>query len=183
LNISESANDKSVSLQNLRQFVPYSLHTILDQKEEFYLRTQAFEKLVKDIKENKNASPEYTNLIIPMLTDAMETLVSDLNDLAYRYYVLDEPIVSDKEYDFLYDFLLYLEQEVGKPLKHSPTQRIGGEPLANFQQHRHIAPLWSMDKVRTDEDLRAWAARATKLAAEYSANTGEALPPLQFTVE
>lgn len=112
----------------------------------------------------------------------MEELVDELNDLAYRYYVLDKPKVSDAEYDRLYDELLALEQEF-EPLPHSPTQRVGGEPLASFQQHRHIAPLWSLDKVRTEEDLRAWAARAQKLADEYSARTGETLPPIRYTVE
>jgi DNA ligase (NAD+) len=112
----------------------------------------------------------------------MEELVDELNDLAYRYYVLDKPAVTDTEYDRLYDELLALEGEFG-PLPHSPTQRIGGEPLASFRPHRHLAPLWSLDKVRAEEDLRAWAARAEKLAGEYSARTGDALPPIRYTVE
>ncbi len=112
----------------------------------------------------------------------MAWLVDELNDLAYRYYVLDEPRVSDAEYDRLYDELEGLEKELG-PLPHSPTQRVGGDPLPEFTQHRHLAPLWSMDKVRTGEDLRAWATRAAKLAADHTAATGQALPPLQFTVE
>ncbi len=112
----------------------------------------------------------------------MTWLVDELNDLAYRYYVLDEPRVSDAEYDRLYDELLDLEKALA-PLPHSPTQRVGGDPLPAFQQHRHLAPLWSMDKVRTEEDLHAWVARAAKLAAEYSASTGQPLPPLRFTVE
>lgn len=112
----------------------------------------------------------------------MNALVDELNDLAYRYYVLYEPKVSDAEYDKLYDELLELEKEL-PPLPHSPTQRVGGEPLDAFRQHRHLAALWSMDKVRTEEDLRAWAARAAKLAADYTASTGVTLPPLKFTVE
>lgn len=112
----------------------------------------------------------------------MEELVDELNDLAYRYYVLDKPKVSDAEYDRLYDELLALERELG-PLPHSPTQRVGGEPLSSFRPHRHLSPLWSLDKVRTEEDLRAWAARAAKLADEHAARTGEALPPLRYTVE
>ncbi len=112
----------------------------------------------------------------------MTWLVDELNDLAYRYYVLYEPRVSDAEYDRLYDELLELEKEL-PPLPHSPTQRVGGEPLDSFRPHRHLAPLWSMDKVRTPEDLRAWAERVRKLAQDYSAATGEKLPELQFTVE
>jgi DNA ligase (NAD+) len=112
----------------------------------------------------------------------MEELVDELNDLAYRYYVLDKPKVSDAEYDKLYDELLALEEELG-PLPHSPTRRVGGEPLTSFRPHRHIAPLWSLDKVRTEEDLRAWAARAAKLADEHTARTGDTLPPIRYTVE
>ena len=112
----------------------------------------------------------------------MGELVGLLNDLAYRYYVLDEPKVSDAEYDGLYDELLKLEQEM-EPLPHSPTQRVGGEPLKSFTQHRHLSPLWSLDKVRSEEELRAWAQRAQKLAADHEQATGEKLPKLKFAVE
>ncbi len=113
----------------------------------------------------------------------MEELTDLLNDLAYRYYVLDEPKVSDSEYDALYDELLALEAETGTALPHSPTQRVGGEPLTVFAQHRHLAPLWSLDKVRTAEDLRAWADRAARLREDWQTANGEELPPLAFSVE
>lgn len=60
--------------------------------------------------------------------DRMEELVKILNKYAYEYYVLDNPTVSDKEYDKLYDELVKLEKEEGRTLFDSPTKRVGGEP-------------------------------------------------------
>ena len=105
----------------------------------------------------------------------MEELVDLLNDLAYRYHVLDMPRVSDAEYDKLYDELLALEAELGT-LPHSPTLRVGGAPLTSFDQHRHLARLWSMDKVRDEGALRDWAARCQRLMDDHEARTGERLP-------
>ena len=112
----------------------------------------------------------------------MAQLVELLNDLAWRYYVLDEPRVSDAEYDALHDELLELEKQYGA-LPDSPTGRVGGAPLKGFDQHRHLARLWSMDKVRTEAALRDWAARCQRLMADHEAQTGQRLPPLQFAVE
>lgn len=86
----------------------------------------------------------------------MEELVERLNDLAYRYYVLDEPIVSDKEYDELYDRLRALEQKTGTVLSNSPTKRVGGEPLKSFEPHTHINRLYSLDKCNSFDELRSW---------------------------
>jgi DNA ligase (NAD+) len=96
----------------------------------------------------------------------MCSLVELLNDYARAYYVQDAPIVSDAEYDALFDELLALEREGGAVLPNSPTQRVGGEPLAAFAPHAHIARLWSLDKVRTRGELQEWAARAARLCAE-----------------
>lgn len=86
----------------------------------------------------------------------MKELVERLNELAYRYYVLDEPIVSDKEYDELYDKLCALEQSTGTVLADSPTKRVGGEPLKGFAPHTHINRLYSLDKCNSFDALRAW---------------------------
>ena len=59
----------------------------------------------------------------------MRELVDILNRYAYEYYVLDDPSVSDREYDRLYDELKELEQESGEVLFDSPTRRVGGEPV------------------------------------------------------
>lgn len=93
--------------------------------------------------------------------DRMKELVELLNDYAYRYYVLDEPIVADIEYDRLYNELESLEKSSGVRLNNSPTLRVGGEPLKAFKQVTHKGRLFSLDKCQTKEELQAWF---TKLA-------------------
>lgn len=93
--------------------------------------------------------------------DRMKELVDMLNDYAYRYYVLDEPIVADIEYDRLYNELESLEKSSGVRLNNSPTLRVGGEPLKAFKQVKHKGRLFSLDKCQTKEELQAWF---TKLA-------------------
>ena len=117
-----------------------------------------------------------------MNPDAMRALVDRLNETAYQYYVLDNPTISDGEWDKMYDALVQMERETGVTLPDSPTHRVGGEPLAAFDQHRHIARLWSMDKAQSIEAVRAWATRAEKLRAEAN-DAGADLPPLKFVVE
>ena len=67
--------------------------------------------------------------------DRMRELVDKLNKYAYEYYVLDNPTVSDGEYDKLYDELVNLEKESGVVLFDSPTKRVGGEPISAFKKH------------------------------------------------
>ncbi len=93
----------------------------------------------------------------------MSRLVEILNKAAYRYYVMDDPSISDREYDTLYDELLTLEKETGERLPNSPTRRVGGDPLSFFEQHRHISRLWSMDKCQSMGELNAWCQRVEKL--------------------
>ena len=76
----------------------------------------------------------------------MEELVETLNKLAYHYYVLDKPIMSDYDYDVLYDELVNLEEETGVVLKNSPTRRVGGEVLEGFKKVRHEVRLYSLNK-------------------------------------
>ena len=97
------------------------------------------------------------------MENRMRELVDELNRHAYRYYVLDDPTISDKQYDMLFDELTALEAQLGYSLPDSPTHRVGGEPLKEFTQHRHIARLWSLDKAQSTEAVRAWAERVAKL--------------------
>ncbi|HEX2044519.1 MAG TPA: NAD-dependent DNA ligase LigA [Gaiellaceae bacterium] len=76
----------------------------------------------------------------------------------YRYHVLDDPEISDAEYDRLYDELKALEEahpELVTP--DSPTQRVGAPPSERFRKVQHLAPMGSLDKVTTDEALVKWA--------------------------
>ena len=76
--------------------------------------------------------------------------------------MLDDPIISDDEWDELYAQLRRLEAETGVVLPDSPTQRVGGEPLAAFEPHAHLAPLYSLDKARTPRSRGRVGARARK---------------------
>ena len=88
--------------------------------------------------------------------DRMHELVKQLNDHAYRYYVLDDPIISDGEYDRLYDELVALEKQSGVVLPDSPTIRVGDKPLSKFEQVRHRGKLFSLDKCQSKEEMLAW---------------------------
>ena len=104
-------------------------------------------------------------------------LVDKLNEYSKAYYVLDAPKISDKEYDELYDELLRLEEQSGIILPASPTQRVGGDPLPCFEPHTHIHRLWSLDKVRTREDLIDWGRRVERIAESQH------LPRVKYALE
>lgn len=99
-------------------------------------------------------------------------LVDLLNRYAAAYYEQDAPLVSDAEYDALYDELLALEQSSGEVYPDSPTLRVGGAPLTKFEEHRHLAPLWSLDKVRTEAGVREFAERMQKAAGDRHVTFG-----------
>ncbi len=112
----------------------------------------------------------------------MEFLVHTINDASRAYYSGGQPVMSDAQWDRLYDELKALEAETGVQRDDSPTRRVGAEPLAAFQPHRHVNRLWSMDKVQSKAELRAWLARCEKLYAQYREDD-QTLPPLLYTVE
>jgi DNA ligase (NAD+) len=75
----------------------------------------------------------------------------------YRYHVLDDPEITDADYDALYDELVQLEEahpELVTP--DSPTQRVGAPPSERFQKVEHPSPMGSLEKVTTDEALAKW---------------------------
>ncbi len=80
-----------------------------------------------------------------------------------RYYVLDDPEISDTDYDDLLRELRELEEANPELLTpDSPTQRVGGRPLEKFAQVEHIEPMLSLANARDEEELRAWATRVEK---------------------
>ncbi len=113
----------------------------------------------------------------------MRELVQLLNEYSYYYYVLDEPKVSDKEWDMLYDKLLQMEKDLDVILPDSPSQRVGGEPIAAFGTYNHRGRLWSLDKVKSTDELKAWDRRVRKLHRDYMERTGEVLPPISYALE
>ena len=96
----------------------------------------------------------------------MKELIREISKASYAYYVLDNPYISDMQWDKLYDELKALEAETGEVLPDSPTRKVGGETLKGFEEHVHINRLWSLDKVQNLEELDAWIARTEKLAGK-----------------
>jgi DNA ligase (NAD+) len=81
----------------------------------------------------------------------------------HRYYVLDDPVISDPEYDDLLRELRGLEEENPDLLTpDSPTQRVGGAPLDKFKQVEHHEPMLSLANARDEDELRAWAKRVER---------------------
>lgn len=114
----------------------------------------------------------------------MEQLIEEISKHSHLYYTMDNPALSDAEYDALYDLLVKLEAETGQVLPHSPTRRVGGEILKGFEPHRHKARLWSLDKAQNRDDLMAWHGRVTKLIEQYNtANPDNPLPKPEFALE
>lgn len=113
--------------------------------------------------------------------ELMEALVEELNRYAYEYYSLDNPTISDKEYDLKYDELVSLEKELGIVLPYSPTVRVGDTILEGFSKYTHKAKLWSLDKAQSIEGIVEWHNRNLKFVNEMRAK-GEDLPDLKYIV-
>ena len=103
-----------------------------------------------------------------MQKDRVRFLIDTLNKWAYEYYVLDNPLVDDREYDKLYDELRSIEDSTGVIEFDSPTKRVGGEPIKGFEKHAHIHRLYSLDKSVSSEQLSAFFTRIKKVVANPS---------------
>lgn len=86
----------------------------------------------------------------------MKKLIEQINIHNHNYYDLDAPTISDAEYDKLYYTLVDLEKETGTTLPSSPTLRVGGAVLDAFAKKEHPKKLYSLNKVRDEDDLRSW---------------------------
>jgi DNA ligase (NAD+) len=103
------------------------------------------------------------------LTEAPAQRAEELRrQLAYhghRYYVLDDPEISDADYDALLNELRDIEAAHPELLTpDSPTQRVGGKPLDKFAPVKHLQPMLSLANARNADELRAWEARVRKLS-------------------
>ena len=113
----------------------------------------------------------------------IDELIDKINELNYHYYTLDEPIVSDGEYDKLYDKLRNLEKSTGYINIFSPTQRVGGTILDKFEKHFHISRLYSQDKSQNINQLKDWIFRTKKLRDNYNQTHNDKLEELEFITE
>lgn len=94
-----------------------------------------------------------------MQSETMERikyLVDTLNKAAKAYYAEDREIMSNREYDALYDELQSLEQETGIVLTNSPTVNVGFEAVDELPKERHESPMLSLGKTKSREELRDW---------------------------
>ena len=89
-------------------------------------------------------------------TDRMKELVSKLNEAAKAYYAEDREIMSNLEYDRLYDELVALEEKTGVVLAASPTQSVGYEAVDELPKERHESPMLSLGKTKSREELADW---------------------------
>ncbi|MDL2217556.1 NAD-dependent DNA ligase LigA [Christensenellaceae bacterium OttesenSCG-928-M15] len=117
------------------------------------------------------------------VTKRQEELTDLLFKYAAAYYEEDAPLISDAEYDALYDELLALERESGSVLEGSPSKKVGGEVSRGFVPYTHVMRLWSLDKVKSIEELFEFDARVKKLRMEYMNRTGIALPEVSYSLE
>ena len=96
-----------------------------------------------------------------------KVLREGLNYHRYRYHVLNDPVISDAEYDELYQELVVLEAEHPELITtDSPTQRVGAEPADRFTKVVHPAPILSLSNCFSTSDLNAWRERIGRLLAE-----------------
>jgi DNA ligase (NAD+) len=92
----------------------------------------------------------------------------------HRYYVLDDPEISDVGYDALLNELRDLEAEHAELLTpDSPTQRVGGQPLDKFEEVRHLQPMLSLANARNEEELAAWVVRSERYLARQGVEMGD----------
>ena len=97
------------------------------------------------------------------ITKKIKLLRQQINDHNYRYYVLDDPVISDGEYDQLFRTLEQCEQQHPELIvPESPTQRIGAEPLEAFGTVTHRIPMMSLSNAMSDDELNAFDERLKK---------------------
>ena len=89
-------------------------------------------------------------------TERMKELIEVLNKASKAYYAEDIEIMSNAEYDALYDELLMLEEKTGTVLAGSPTVNVGYEAVDNLPKETHESPMLSLDKTKDREALRDW---------------------------
>ncbi len=112
----------------------------------------------------------------------MATLVKQLNEHGYRYYVLAQPTISDAEYDRKYRELEVLERAHPDAIfADSPTQRVGASPVAGFQTVRHREPMLSLNNAMNEGEIREFHEQVLRFLEREGAS--EVITALSYTVE
>lgn len=113
----------------------------------------------------------------------MEFLIKEIEKHNRNYYELDNPTISDAEYDALYYELVDLEKELNIVLPNSPTQRVGGDVLKGFKKREHKVRLYSLNKVRSKEELEKWIEDMKKFVPSTNFTLEYKFDGLQLVVE
>ena len=96
----------------------------------------------------------------------MKELIALVNEAIYNYYVLDNPTISDAEYDALFYELVDLEKQTGTVMKNSPTTRAAGSVSAVFKKVQHQFKLYSLDKCNSHDELREFILGVNQLTGK-----------------
>jgi DNA ligase (NAD+) len=100
----------------------------------------------------------------PDIAQRASELRSQINYHLYRYHVLADPVITDPEFDALFNELRALEAQYPELITaDSPTQRAGSDLSEDFPKTRHVAPILSLSNAYNEEDIRAWDERNLKL--------------------
>lgn len=104
----------------------------------------------------KNHDKFRREMVTPEKLERIKYLVKRLNEASEAYYAKDEEIISNFQYDRLYDELVSLEGETGMVFSNSPTVNVGYEAVDELPKERHEKPMLSLGKTKDKEELRAW---------------------------
>ena len=115
--------------------------------------------------------------------ERLNYLVKEIEKHNRNYYELDNPTISDAEYDKLYYELVDLEKELNLVLPNSPTQRVGGDIISGFKKKEHEVRLYSLNKVRSSEELEKWMQDIKKIDPETQFSLEYKFDGLQLVVE
>ena len=98
-----------------------------------------------------------------MIQSRMDELIKIINDASYEYYILDNPTITDQEYDDYYRELLSLEEKYPEYKREdSPTNRVGGKSLDKFEKVTHEKPMLSFDDIFNEDEVLSFDERIRK---------------------
>lgn len=110
----------------------------------------------------------------PNIEQQILALREKINEANYRYYVLDKPTISDEVYDRLFQELVALEKAYPKwQSPHSPTQKVGGEPLSKFSKYKHKHPMLGLQNCYNPQEFEEFYDRWAKTLSETFSVVGE----------
>jgi len=115
----------------------------------------------RPVYDNKNSMSKVND---KRIQDRITKLASEVNELRFRYHVLDDPGVTDEIYDSLTQELIEFETKYPQfRLKNSPTQRVGGHPLEKFEKVKHLHRMLSLTDAFGESEVQAWEGRIKKI--------------------